>query len=152
MVKAFDLFELCTPVPESGCWIWLRAWNPDGYGKFTTKVNGEIYQCRAHRFIYEQLVGPIPEGMVLCHKCNTRCCVNPEHLYVGTQSQNVVQAVKQFRKGKLKESDIRAILASNESPSKLAKKYGVSYETIRVTKLGQNSKVRYLTEKESGAS
>ena len=91
MVKAFDLFELCTPVPESGCWIWLRAWNPDGYGKFTTKVNGEIYQCRAHRFIYE-------------------------------------------------------------SPSKLAKKYGVSYETIRVTKLGQNSKVRYLTEKESGAS
>ena len=152
MARAFNLFELCEPVPESGCWIWLRAWNPDGYGKCTTKVNGELFQRKAHRFVYEQLVGPIPEDMVLCHRCNTRICVDPDHLYVGTQRQNIQQAVKQFRKGKLSREEAQYILDSVRPPKILSKQFGVSTETINAIKHGRSGKTKYLRKKDNGPS
>ena len=67
------------------CWEWLGNKNPNtGYGK--KRFNGK--DVLAHRWIYEQLFGIIPDGMVINHICNNRSCVNPHHLEVVTQTEN----------------------------------------------------------------
>jgi hypothetical protein len=68
------------PCPESGCWLWTAALLKDGYGGF--KVERKM--LRAHRFAWERKHGPIPKGMVVCHKCDVPGCVNPDHLFLGT--------------------------------------------------------------------
>lgn len=71
---------------QGGCWLWKGALNHNGYA--TMKLDG--YARRAHRFIYENLTGEtIPEGMQLDHTCKNRHCVNPDHLDVVTQYENM---------------------------------------------------------------
>jgi len=67
------------------CWIWVAAKDRLGYGVFG--VSGTNKQ--AHRVAYELTYGPIPEGMVVDHKCHTKNCVKPDHLRLGTQKQNM---------------------------------------------------------------
>ena len=74
------------PVPESGCWLWLMARDPDGYGIYTVPAIGEQ---RAHRISYMAFVGPIPDGLQIRHKCDTPACVNPFHLCVGDHLANM---------------------------------------------------------------
>jgi hypothetical protein len=69
---------------EDGCWVWARGLDQDGYGQFT--VNDR--QRRAHRFAYELLVGPIPDGLQLDHLCRNPSCVNPGHLEPVTPREN----------------------------------------------------------------
>jgi hypothetical protein len=76
-------------IPESGCWIWLGAVNQFGYGR--AYANGKT--TSAHRVVYEALVGPIPDGLIIDHLCRTRCCVNPSHLEPVTQRSNVLRGV-----------------------------------------------------------
>jgi hypothetical protein len=74
------------PEPNSGCWLWTGATgNPGGYGNvgFQGSTRG------AHRVVYELLVGPVPDGLVLDHLCRNRPCVNPDHLRPVTQLENV---------------------------------------------------------------
>lgn len=67
------------------CWLWTAALSPSGYGAFQT---GERV-VRAHRFAYELVVGPIPDGLQIDHLCRVRRCVNPEHLEPVTQAENL---------------------------------------------------------------
>lgn len=79
----------------NSCWIWIGSKTSDGYGTFGyARI---IYY--AHRFSYEFHNGKIPKGMFVCHKCDNPSCVNPEHLWVGTHSDNMKDASK---KGRLK--------------------------------------------------
>lgn len=72
--------------PESGCWIWQLS-TRDGYGITKGSFQSEKVQ-QAHRVVYEEHKGLIPNGMVLDHLCQIRLCVNPDHLEVVTVAEN----------------------------------------------------------------
>src|SRR6185369_2192030 len=86
--------QLYIPVPEAGCWLWLGTIKAKGYGGFTV-VKGESQ--RAHRVSWIITHGKIPEGMCVLHKCDTRSCVNPDHLFLGTNDDNVKDRGKKDR-------------------------------------------------------
>jgi hypothetical protein len=68
------------------CWNWLGAPTPKGYGNIVDEA-GKTHA--AHRFAYELLVGPIPDGMLVDHACRNKGCVNPNHLRLATNKQNL---------------------------------------------------------------
>jgi len=76
-----------------GCWLWTAARYPGGYGQFRANGKGGA----AHRFAYELLVGPIPEGLEVDHVCHVRHCVNPGHLQAVTRSVNMTRAALRRR-------------------------------------------------------
>lgn len=80
-------------IPIAGCWIYTGASNPEGYGRISIKCR--LYY--AHRLSYTLHKGPIPEGLVVCHRCDTPSCCNPEHLFAGTQSENLYDASRKER-------------------------------------------------------
>lgn len=73
---------------SDGCWLWLGAKNKLGYGSFGA---GSLGSNAAHRFAYEALVGPIPEGLELDHLCRNPSCVNPSHLDPVTHHENILR-------------------------------------------------------------
>lgn len=75
-----------------GCWIWRGNRTVSGYGRL-----GKSPRVLMHRFSYEHYVGPIPEGMDILHHCDVRPCVNPKHLYAGTDADNVRDKVLRGR-------------------------------------------------------
>lgn len=79
---------------ETSCWMWYGGKCKDGYGKL--KRYGKT--VRAHRVFYEINKGPIPEGMVIMHTCDTPACVNPEHLIAGTHLENELDKDKKGRR------------------------------------------------------
>lgn len=121
------------PVPECGCWIWTGSTNggkSDGYGKLS--VAGKYKS--AHRLSYELHRGPIPAGRFVCHRCDTPRCVNPDHLFLGDNAENMRDC---FRKGRLplpvntgdKIARLRAALRSGTgglTSRQIAAKHGVS--------------------------
>ncbi len=82
------LTNIC-PNKKTGCWNWYGYVDKDGYGKFCYNTKGTRIDARAHRFGYEKLIGPIPDGLVTDHLCRVRDCVNPWHLEPVTQIENV---------------------------------------------------------------
>lgn len=72
----------------SGCWLWTAGRNGNGYGYYRPG-EGKSH-VRVHRFAYEQLVGPIPEGLHLHHRCGNRTCVNPAHLQPVTPGEHLM--------------------------------------------------------------
>ena len=129
------------PVPEAGCWIWLGGVNRDGYGNMSGSR-------RAHRVSYERSIGPIPDGALVCHRCDVPLCVNPSHLFLGTPADNTNDMVAKGRQcrgerhkmAKLSASDVGAILASDEPCFILAARHGVSDTSISFIRLGKTWK------------
>ena len=89
-IKRFWKFVLKGPT----CWLWVGYKNKDGYGTFN--ANGKM--VKAHRFVYELLVGQIPDGHELHHKCEIENCVNPDHLESVTHTKNMNLYRKKFCK------------------------------------------------------
>lgn len=118
--------------PIDGCWLWQGALRGKGYGSFRIGRKNHI----ASRVSYQLYKGDIPEGLVVCHRCNTPSCVNPKHLYLGTYSDNTQQAVKEGRQfvasgekngqAKLTYDQVVAIRADTRYQREIAKDYGIS--------------------------
>lgn len=82
---------------QSGCWEWLGPKNRvGGYGIFYRKSK----KYYAHRYYYEAVFGEIPKGFNACHKCDNPGCVNPNHIFIGTHRDNMLDASKKGRIGK----------------------------------------------------
>lgn len=124
----------------TGCHEWQRHVSQNGYGT----VKHKRKQWPAHRFMWAYKNGDIPDGMVICHKCDNRCCINPDHLFLGTTQDNVDDKMKKGRftplrgeksgTAKLKEQDVIAILRDSRPQAKIARDYGVSQSNICLIK------------------
>lgn len=126
---------------ESGCWVWISAKSQYNYGYITYSYKNKVKHIRAHRYSYEVHKGEIPEGLIICHSCDNRLCVNPDHLFIGTQEDNMRDMIKKKRqnisKGKLTESDVLDIkkkLLDGYSLNKLAKMYNSTKGNISFIK------------------
>jgi hypothetical protein len=83
--------ERYVPEPNSGCWLWTGGCNESGYGMICEaqgRAGANNRPRRAHRVSYEMHLGAIPDGMMVCHKCDVPSCVNPCHLFCGTGFDN----------------------------------------------------------------
>jgi hypothetical protein len=85
--------EKVSEEPTSGCWFWLGALDPGGYGTMSIKRR----PMRAHRLAWTLYRGEIPTGIMVCHHCDTRDCVNPNHLFLGTAQDNAEDMKKKGR-------------------------------------------------------
>lgn len=85
------------PEPNSGCWLWAGYSNQMGYGQVYVKG----VRKQSHRLSYEIKHNILlTSEQLICHKCNVPSCCNPDHLYLGTQSDNMSQAYRQKRSGR----------------------------------------------------
>lgn len=73
------------------CWLWTGGLQGSGYGGFQAERDGQRYATVAHRYAYQSLVGPIPDGLQLDHLCRVRTCVNPDHLQPVTPRENTLR-------------------------------------------------------------
>lgn len=131
---------------NGGCWLWSNAPNAYGYGQ--VKVDGRFLM--AHRLSYEHHKGPVPDGLLVLHKCDVRSCVNPDHLFVGTHQDNAIDAVKKGRwvdnrgekhgMAKLSNSDvaeIKRLIGQGSTQAAIAKRFGIDQSTVSCIKTGK---------------
>jgi hypothetical protein len=111
---------------SNGCWLWQLACDDDGYGVKNAR--------RAHVVYYERVIGLVPEGLELDHRCRVVSCVNPAHLEAVTPTENK----RRSRTTKLTVEVVREIRASPESPLVLAERFGVDRSNISHIRRGKS--------------
>lgn len=117
-----------------GCWLWTGC-ACKGYGQLAVGARLRAY---AHRFAWELNYGPISFGMCVLHRCDTPLCVRPDHLFLGTNKDNMADKVAKGRQlkgaeayaAKLTEAQVRRIRSFGESAKSLAAQFGVDESTI----------------------
>jgi hypothetical protein len=129
------------------CWEWVGALNNRGYGLITSSHTGKRKLYLVHRISYMVYYGPIPDGMLVCHKCDNRKCFNPKHFFLGTHADNMRDCANKGRvkfvikhgednpRALFSEATVREIVMSyaNEdvTQAELGKRYGTTKAVIQ---------------------
>ena len=144
-----------TTLSETGCMIWTGAATRQGYGiAFDGKISAAGHKVPegAHRLSYAAEHGAIPPFMNVLHRCDVPCCVNPDHLFVGTQNDNMQDKISKGRQVRgdlhgmatMTEETVRAIRSEYRfrkvTGAMLAKKYGLNKSAVAAAIRGQNWK------------
>lgn len=126
-------------VDGQGCWLWTARLDGDGYGSFSRRGS----PWKAHRVSWAFANGPIPKGMHVLHHCDVRHCVRPDHLFLGTNADNIADMLAKGRQrrgmrhgsAKLNEGQVLEIrwqyAAGGISQRALARRFGISRITLR---------------------
>jgi hypothetical protein len=141
--------EICTlfsrvKITADGCFEATSSFDKDGYAVVSKK--GERTSVRGHRLVYEAVWGDIPEGMDVCHHCDNPPCVNPAHLFLGTNIDNKFDSVSKGRHAFgcrvntniLSIEQVLAIKADQRRTHEIAAEYGVNWSTIGDIRSGKN--------------
>jgi len=136
---------------SSDCWLWLGCRNAAGYGRIS--IGRKATGRKAHRVAWELFRGEIPEGAYVLHSCDNPACVNPKHLFLGTQNDNLkdmrdkgrgsappVHLGEAHHNVKFSKEVALGIIKSSGSLRELANQYGVSTKTIWRLKNGKTWK------------
>ena len=140
----------CDEDKETGCWVWNKRLDKDGYGQMTRHGT----KATAHRVAYESFVGPIPEGLCVCHHCDNPPCCNPDHLFTGTVAENNADMKAKGRYvhhrgekasgSKLTDAEAAEILslatAGEMTQKEIGNIYGVGHTTVSAILVGDNWK------------
>ncbi len=117
----------------SGCWLWNAQIYPTGYGSFYLNKKNHL----AHRASWILFKGNIPENLFVCHKCDVKRCVNPDHLFLGSQTENMRDMIDKGRAPKQikslsddEEKDVLNLYVSGVTQREIAKKYNIHQRTI----------------------
>ena len=152
--KAYIL-DRCTENPTTGCWNWDLALR-HGYGLIQVRQDGKRLKLGAHRVSLHVLGGGLPDGLFALHRCDNKQCVNPDHLYAGTQATNVRDAVARgqhrvtqgiaHHNSNLTDEEVAAVVvrhAQGETYKELAAELGVTFSAVGYWCTGRNRKKAY---------
>lgn len=129
-----DLLALSAPEPNTGCWLWLLSTRDHGYGQLA--IDGTVKL--AHRIAWSVANrSPVPHGLFVCHRCDVRICINPDHLFLGTHAENMrdcsrkrrIAAGESHTNARLSLDQVLAMRArfdAGESVRVVARDFGVS--------------------------
>jgi len=92
------------PEPNSGCLLWMGSISTAGYGAMS--YHG--FQEAAHRLAWQAANGAIPRGLLVCHKCDVRTCINPGHLFLGSHLDNMADRVHKVT-GKMRRDPLKTM-------------------------------------------
>lgn len=150
-----------TPEPNSGCWLWTGSVDKRGYGQL--RVATKMLKYASHVALSEYRGIVVGKGECACHHCDNPACVNPDHLFVGTQRDNMRDAARKGRvnlaglelgrrtprvakrgeqtgSAKLTEADVKAIRSASVGCLRLARRFGVGPTTIKAVRNGRTWK------------
>lgn len=127
---------------DDECWAWIGAAKGNGYGHTTYRGRN----MPAHRKSFLIFKGDIPDGFDVCHRCDNRWCVNPAHLFLGTRSENMADAMRKGRtagghRKRLTErqvQEVRRRLNCGEQSSQIAEALNIHHGTVSQIKLGES--------------
>lgn len=148
------LLSLVTKRVDTGCWEHTGPLDRDGYARHSTNGFGTR---RASRVAYMVFRGDIPDGLLVCHVCDNRKCINPDHLFLGTAADNIHDRDRKGRgadrhgalnpMAKLSASavmDIHASFATGETMANIAKRHGVCFQNVSLIVRGINRRSDYV--------
>lgn len=139
-------------IPEAGCWIWMGAVSPiNGYARICVPPAFRTAKSKvmnAHRYSWLIFRGPISTGLHVCHRCDLRCCVNPNHMFLGTAGDNIRDCFSKGRgnpgrmlgetnpSAKLTAEEVQEIRNSTDITANLARKHNVTWATVKAARTG----------------